>query len=66
MVLGADNIEIYFEATPDTANFNLDNIILDKFDSGKLVTELSVMTVSNVRRLLARRGQHEDRGAEEE
>ena len=41
MVLGADNIEIYFEATPDTANFNLDNIILDKFDTGKLVTELS-------------------------
>ena len=32
-VVGADTIEIYFEASPDTANFNLDNIVLDLYPS---------------------------------
>ena len=34
IVLGADSVEIYFEATPETANFNLDNIVMEQYQPG--------------------------------
>ena len=36
IVLAADFIELYMEATPDVVAYNLDDIIMEKFDSGKL------------------------------
>ena len=37
LVIGADFIELYMEATPDTAAYNLDDIILQLFGSGKYI-----------------------------
>ena len=34
IVLQADFIELYMEATPDTAEYNLDDIVLEEFGSG--------------------------------
>ena len=35
LVVGADSIEIYFEAKPQTVNFNLDNVVLEEWLPGK-------------------------------
>ena len=35
MVVAADSIEIYFEAKPQTVNFNLDNIVMEEWQPGK-------------------------------
>ena len=35
-VLEADFIELYLEATPDTADYNLDDIVLEEFGSGEV------------------------------
>ena len=37
-VLEADFIELYMEATPDTAEYNLDDIVLEEFGSGRTRT----------------------------
>ena len=34
MVKGADFIELYFEAKPETVNFSLDNVRMEKWTSG--------------------------------
>ena len=36
IVLGADFIELYMEATPDTADYNLDDIVLEEFGTGTI------------------------------
>ena len=35
LVVGADSIEIYFEAKPQTVNFNLDNVVMEEWRPGK-------------------------------
>ena len=35
LVVGADSIEIYFEAKPQTANFKLDNVVMEEWLPGK-------------------------------
>ena len=54
IVLRADFIELYMEATPDTADYNLDNIVLQEFGSGKYILCFSEhsITQSLLRRLL--------------
>ena len=34
IVIGADNIELYFETKPKTANFNIDNVYFDWLEQG--------------------------------
>ena len=35
LVVGADSIEIYFEAKPQTVNFNLDNVVMEEWRPGR-------------------------------
>ena len=34
IVIDADNIELYFETKPQTANFNIDNVYFDLLEPG--------------------------------
>ena len=35
IVMGADFVELYFEAKPESVNFSLDNIVMEKWTEGE-------------------------------
>ena len=46
IVLRADFIELYMEATPDTADYNLDDVVLQEFGSGKYIACFSKHSIT--------------------
>ena len=55
IVKGAEFVELYFEAKPETVNFNLDNVYMEEWIPGERLYRRAVIIPSDVtRRLLER------------